>query len=107
MTLTAVQDEMDRLDAKWGTGRSLPDVDPFAAKLGVNPVEFHFTTVHSAADGQLACDTAAHFGSVAWAHILVEEVAEAIEETDPARRIVELVQVAAVCMQWVKDLEGK
>lgn len=44
-------------------------------------------------------------GRCTWAHILLEEVAEAVEETDPQRIREELVQVAAVCVAWVEDLD--
>lgn len=39
-----------------------------------------------------------------FAAILVEEVGEALRESDPLRLEAELVQVAAVCAKWVEHL---
>jgi hypothetical protein len=39
-------------------------------------------------------------GSISWAHLVREEVAEAFKESDPARLREELTQVAALCANW-------
>lgn len=39
-----------------------------------------------------------------WAHLVREEVAEAFQESDPARLAEELIQVAALCVSWVERL---
>jgi hypothetical protein len=52
------------------------------------------------------CDTRAMGGTLAWADILVEEVAEAIDAAvngDDLRD--ELIQVAAVAVAWVECLD--
>lgn len=49
--------------------------------------------------------TAGH--AEAWRHILDEEVAEALAETDPERLRAELVQVAAVAVQWIEALDRR
>lgn len=53
------------------------------------------------------CQQAAKDGTLTWAHILEEEVAEAMAEADPARLREELLQVAAVCAAWVHDLDTR
>ncbi|WP_063803523.1 endonuclease VII domain-containing protein [Streptomyces silvensis] len=53
------------------------------------------------------CQQAAADGSLSWAHILEEEVAEALAEADPARLREEILQVAAVCAAWVHDLDTR
>ena len=56
---------------------------------------------------QAECDFLAAEGKVTWKAILEEEVAEAFAETDPAKLRLELVQVAAVCMQWVAAIDRR
>ncbi|MGH3467454.1 MAG: hypothetical protein ACRDQF_06970 [Thermocrispum sp.] len=42
-----------------------------------------------------------------WRHILLEEVAEALAEDDPARLRRELVQVVAVGAQWLQAIDNR
>ncbi|MCX4994284.1 hypothetical protein [Streptomyces longwoodensis] len=42
-----------------------------------------------------------------WTGILLEEVYEALAESDVARLRAELVQVAAVCAAWITDLDSR
>lgn len=53
------------------------------------------------------CDLAQQEGQLTWRHILAEEAAEAMAEADPARLRAELIQVAAVCVQWVQAIDGR
>jgi hypothetical protein len=46
-------------------------------------------------------------GAVTFADILLEEVFEALAESDPARLRAELVQVAAVAVQWVEAIDRR
>lgn len=63
--------------------------------------------------GRLACTardtTQAHAesGTVSFADILLEEVFEALAEAEPARLRAELVQVAAVAVQWVEAIDRR
>ncbi|MEU8195273.1 hypothetical protein AB0C10_15980 [Microbispora amethystogenes] len=50
---------------------------------------------------------AAANGTLTWQLILMEEIYEALAETDPAKLGTELVQVAAVCVAWVEDLRTR
>lgn len=70
----------------------------------------------SADDARDLCEERHAEGSVTWADVLVEECAEAIDAAEfaaGARRSpesvamlrAELVQVAAVCVRWIEDLE--
>lgn len=43
----------------------------------------------------------------AWDGILLEEVYEALAESDPATLRAELVQVAAVCAAWIADIDSR
>lgn len=53
------------------------------------------------------CDKAAANGHVSWRDILEEEVAEAFAESDPAKLREELIQVAAVAVQWVAAIDRR
>lgn len=49
-------------------------------------------------------DFEAETGTVTWAHLVREEIAEAFQEEDPERLAEELIQVAALCVSWVERL---
>lgn len=52
-------------------------------------------------------ERAADLGIVTFEHILTEEYAEAIAEDDPVRLREELVQVAAVAVQWIEAIDAR
>lgn len=54
---------------------------------------------------KLSCDRAFREGRCTWAHVLDEETAEALAETDPVKLRAELIQVAAVALHWVANLD--
>lgn len=85
--------EAERLkqDAKWGE-QNHPDGTGSASQQIF------------AIDARLACERAARNGTLTWAHILGEEVCEAFAEDDPSRLHAELVQVAAVAIEWLEAL---
>lgn len=47
------------------------------------------------------------YGTGTWRHILLEEVYEALAESDPAKLREELVQVAAVAASWIADIDRR
>lgn len=57
------------------------------------------------------CEHASETGRLSWRHVLVEEVAEALAEAlaedNPARLRRELVQVAAVAVQWIQAIDHR
>lgn len=53
------------------------------------------------------CREAAAAGEVTYAHILLEEVAEAFAESDAKRLRAELLQVAATAVQWVEAIDRR
>ncbi|WP_169945307.1 hypothetical protein [Microbispora sp. H11081] len=55
---------------------------------------------------QAVADAAAE-GRLTWRHILHEEVLEAFAEDDADRLRAELVQVAAVAVKWIQDLDRR
>lgn len=42
-----------------------------------------------------------------WMHLVREEVAEAFMETNPDRLREELIQVAALCVSWLEQLDAR
>jgi hypothetical protein len=52
-------------------------------------------------------DRAAKLGTITWAHILREEMAEAMAETDAAKLRAELIQVAAVAVNWIEAIDRR
>jgi hypothetical protein len=54
-----------------------------------------------------ACQMATADGRVTWRHILTEEVYEAFAESDPTKLRAELVQVAAVAVQWIQAIDRR
>ena len=56
---------------------------------------------------RLRCDEAAKSGTLTWRHILLEEVFEALAESDPAKLRTELIQSAAVIAAWVEDIDSR
>ena len=92
--LHEVEKERKAQDAKWGQqnhpdGTGLPS-DPSNADLT-----------------RALCDVAFKDGRGTWRHILMEEVAEAYAESDPAPLREELIQVAAVATAWVEALDRR
>jgi hypothetical protein len=59
----------------------------------------------SARSARLLCQEAFTAGEGTWGHVLVEEVAEALEETETPELRKELLQVAAVCLRWIAQLD--
>jgi len=87
---TGIRDERDRQIAKWGE-QAHPD--------GTGG-EYYASMQY------LAKETVDR-GSPTWADILQEEVWEALSEIEPGKLRVELIQVAAVCVAWIKDLNTR
>lgn len=56
---------------------------------------------------RLRCEDAEQAGGANWRQVLLEEVYEALAESDPAELRAELVQIAAVCAAWVEDIDSR
>lgn len=90
----AVRAERKRQNERWGE-QNHPD--------GTGT----FFTRGAADHSRRSCEAAAKAGTVTWFDILNEEVCEAFAEKDPHKLITELIQVAAVCKQWVEAIERR
>jgi hypothetical protein len=91
--LVLVHGERIRQDAKWGL-QAHPD----------GTGEWH---VQSADHFRMICDAQAARGEVTWTDILLEEVYEALSETDPEKLAEELRQVAAVAVNWLEAIHRR
>lgn len=91
MIYEAIKAERQRQDQKFGE-QNHPD--------GTG----HFADQLSATSMRNACDAAFKAGKGTWADILLEEVYEALAESDPSKLRAELIQVAAVCVNWLEAM---
>jgi len=53
------------------------------------------------------CDERTEAGVVTWADVLMEEVLEALAESDVTALRAELVQVAAVAVKWIEHIDER
>ena len=56
---------------------------------------------------KIACDIATECDNLTWRHVLTEEFREALNAADLDKLQEELTQVAAVCVSWIRDIEGR
>jgi hypothetical protein len=103
--------ERRRQDEKWGEqnhddGTGVDDAAKARGHMGIGARygDAHFLT---ADDVKARCQAGEKAGTQTFAHILLEEVAEALEETEPAPLRKELVQVAAVATAWAEAIDRR
>lgn len=95
--LDAIYDERIRQDAKWGKQREIKNAIPGYA-YAINGADYYKSIEQRRAKDHQST----------WIDIILEEVAEAIDEAkagDTAALRKELVQVAAVAVNWVENLD--
>lgn len=91
--------ERRRQDEKWGE-QNHPDGPGYAA-------EYSYYYGPRAEVERKQNDVLARKGRLHWAGILLEEVYEALAESDPAKLREELIQVAAVAVAWVECIDRR
>lgn len=87
--------ERVRQDEKWGQ-QDHPD--------GTGPT---IPTLNAVEHARNECNYVFRHGLGTWRHVLAEEFAEAMAESDPARLREELIQVAAVAVAWVEAIDRR
>lgn len=104
--LRDVKAERARQFAQYGTNENLED--------GTGPNERWLLPITGTNATRLAGalraayeEYEAEHGKPTWMHLILEEVAEAFTETDPARLEAELIQVAALCVSWVEKIRAR
>jgi hypothetical protein len=98
--LAEVRGELDAQIGKWGVQRHPDGTDPF------KPMSYIGLASVIRDQARDSCDRAAQDGRVTWRHIAAEELFETLAE--PAGSVelrAELIQLAAVCVSWVRDLD--
>ena len=102
--LVDVAGERQRQEVKWGE-QNHPDFSP-ALDHVVSPVErSHFYSLPSATLARIRCQYKAELGDLAYMDILLEEVCELLEAKDKAELRTELIQVAAVAVDWAEKID--
>lgn len=108
--------ERHRQNEKWGeqnhpdgTG---PDEQPllevwYHATGSPDPLEDFSATDLAKAATESTDEKAGSGYELTWTDILLEEVFEALAESDPAKLRTELIQVAAVATQWVEAIDRR
>lgn len=91
--------ERRRQEAKWGV-QNHPSVPDFperrrSIELGL-PGEFW---------AKETCECRAKDGALTWGHITVEELCEAVEAKGEMARREELIQLAAVVLAWIENID--
>ena len=110
--LAEVVAERARQDAKWGCQRH-PDVDRVVAGMPGHLAPRYaaqFYGIPTAQAAQAETDAAARAGHCSWAHIAIEELAEAIEAAalrDEAAVRTEVLQLVAVGVQWLQAIDRR
>lgn len=94
--LDEILTERVRQHQLWGDQTHLPD-----------GTENNLLTRATRAVAVADCDQATSAGTLTFWHILAEEIAEVRAETNPMRLRAELIQVAAVCLQWIEAIDTK
>jgi hypothetical protein len=97
--------ERDKQDIKWGEQNHPNGTGPTRMLLGTRDLNVICTFKDMADTLRDWTDDRAKVGILSFADILLEEVFEALAEEDPAMLREELVQVAAVAVQWVEAID--
>lgn len=109
--LLEIADERQRQRRKHGDQSRLPDACPvlLGRPGGASPARLaEDVEIPIAARGKSICQTAAEQGRAHFSAILVEEVAEAVGAIgDDAALREELIQVAAVAVQWIEAIDAR
>ena len=98
LIITAVNDislaltKADERFGKWRDYKFVPD------HMHIDNSRNYSLMIPSEAQAKRNLEAAVQIGECTWAHLLTEEVAEAIEAKTPQQRYEELIQVAAVAL---------
>jgi hypothetical protein len=98
--LVEVGEERLRQNTKWGEQNHPDGTDPEVRISGQRMDRLRD-------DARERTDWLAENSAVTWSDILLEEVFEALAESDEAALRTELIQVAAVATQWVEAIDRR
>jgi hypothetical protein len=93
--------------SKWGP-QTHPCLDVDLLASGCSPEKVAlFYGIPDEYSAKAAVEVAAETGALTWADIAIEELSEAVCAFDPHKRRVELVQLAAVIVAWIDDIDTR
>ena len=95
IALDKILAERERQDEKWGQQNHASGTGPTVGKKR--------WTLYPGLMKEWV-DLRSELGSVTWADILMEEIAEAFDESDPGKLEEELIQCAAVIVAWIESI---
>jgi len=102
--LKEVAAERERQEAKWGQQNHHDGTGPLTLFLGARvPEEHTYADIRKRATDLIDWNSSA--GRLSYADIFVEEVFEALAESDQNRLREELIQCAAVAVAWVEKID--
>lgn len=112
--MNAISSTSSVAEAHAGLDRVLADITAEReAQHAVHGVQHHLPDgtgpqwARLADNARRECEQDAAAGRLTWRHVLLEEVAEALAESDPTRLRRELVQVVAVGAQWLQAIDNR
>lgn len=95
-----LREERQRQVAKFGEQLDIPSTPPADLRM----YRLHIGTEERC---RRQCDKDFAKGEGSWAHVAIEELAEAVDAPDDVRRREELVQLATVCMAWIQAIDHR
>lgn len=101
-----ILEERHRQDEKWGT-QNLPCLNETILKNGTSSQMTKFYGIKTEFGAKQMCDKATENKCLTFAHIAIEEMAEILSEFDTENRRTEIIQLAAVLVQWVENIDKK
>lgn len=102
--LDEIKEERKRQDRKWGVQNHPNGTGPQNRFLAVE--SYPHNTYKEIADNAIGMtDNHARRGDLTYADIFLEEVFEAMAESDPEKLRVELIQCAAVAVAWAEKID--
>ncbi|WP_372699396.1 hypothetical protein [Arthrobacter sp. JSM 101049] len=107
LALADVAAERTRQNEKWGEQNHPDGTGPREFPLAAMGGESVFDAQELAAQATRTTDHRAANRMLTWKDILLEEVFEALAESDPVSLRTELIQVAAVAAQWAEAIDRR
>ena len=107
--LEEVLQERTQQDLKWGI-QNHPSVEtkiPTGPNSHIENKICRFYGIPTEDKAKRDADIAANHGSLTWAHIAVEELSEVISASSEEHRREELIQLSAVCLAWIENIDRK
>lgn len=106
IALNDVRQERFRQDEKWGVQTHLHTHPSLLEAVDPEKWVSDFYGVPTETEAKLSVETAAKQGDLTWGDILLEEVVEALTARDNKALLrKELVQVAAVAIAWIEQID--